>query len=95
MQRTVTAALAAALIGGAALIAPAQPASAQGAAAQSTTTEPSSGRQARPARAGTRIYVTPSRGVYRECAARLVVEHRPSGDTIVPDTRCWWTGASR
>lgn len=93
MQRTITAALAAALVGCAAWIAPAQPAFAQGATAPAS--EPSSGPYVRPARAHTRIYVTPSQGVSRECAARLTVEHRPGGDVIVPETRCWWTGASR
>lgn len=91
MQRTITAALAAALVGGAAWITPAAPAFAQGVTAPQT--EPPAGQ--RPVRARTRIHVTPSQGLYRQCVDRLVVEHRPSGDTIVPDTRCWWTGASR
>jgi hypothetical protein len=40
-------------------------------------------------RAPLRIEVTPRR-VYRQCADSHVIEHRASGDTVVPRTRCWW-----
>jgi hypothetical protein len=93
MERTIMAALAAALVGWAALIGPAAPAFAQGMQEQGAASEPSS-RQ-RPMRARTRIVVTPSQRIYRQCVDRLVVEHRPSGDTIVPDIHCWWAGANR
>jgi hypothetical protein len=93
MQRTITAALAAALVGCAALIGPAAAASAQGLTTPTTTAEPSP--RVRPVRARTRIDVTLSRPLYRQCVDWLAVEHRPSGDTIVPQTRCWWTGAGR
>jgi hypothetical protein len=36
-----------------------------------------------------RVEVTPSR-LYRQCTDWHVIEHRASGDTIVPRTRCWW-----
>lgn len=93
MQRTITVALAAALVGAAALIGPAEPAFAQGMTASTMAAE--TPQRARPVRARTRIDVTPSRPLYRQCVDWLAVEHRPSGDTIVPQTRCWWTGASR
>jgi hypothetical protein len=93
MERTITAALAAALVGCAALMGPAEPAFAQGMTAQTTAAEPSS--RPRAVRARTRIDVTPSRRIYRQCVDWYSVEHRPSGDTIVPNMRCWWAGASR
>jgi hypothetical protein len=37
-----------------------------------------------------RGYVTPGR-FYRECIDHPVVEHRPSGDTVVPWFKCRWT----
>jgi len=37
-----------------------------------------------------RIEVTPSGRLYRQCTDWHVIEHRPSGDTVVPRTRCWW-----
>jgi hypothetical protein len=37
-----------------------------------------------------RIEVTPSGRLYRQCTDWHVVEHRPTGDTVVPRTRCWW-----
>jgi hypothetical protein len=36
-----------------------------------------------------RVEVTPSR-LYRQCTDWHVIEHRATGDTIVPRTRCWW-----
>jgi hypothetical protein len=37
-----------------------------------------------------RIEVTPSARLYRQCTDWHVIEHRGTGDTIVPRTRCWW-----
>jgi hypothetical protein len=37
-----------------------------------------------------RIEVTPSGRLYRQCTDWHVIEHRPSGDTVAPRTRCWW-----
>lgn len=42
-----------------------------------------------------RIVVTPGRTTpgpnsTRECQARLVEQHRPSGTVIVPVMHCWW-----
>jgi len=37
-----------------------------------------------------RIEVAPSGRLYRQCADRHVIEHRATGDTVVPRTRCWW-----
>jgi hypothetical protein len=37
-----------------------------------------------------RIEVTPSPQLYRQCADWHVIEHRPTGDTVVPRSRCWW-----
>jgi hypothetical protein len=37
-----------------------------------------------------RIEVTPSRQFQRQCVDWHVIEHRPSGDTIVPRSHCWW-----
>ena len=41
-------------------------------------------------RAPLRIDVTPSARLYRQCTDWRVIEHRPSGDTVVPRMRCWW-----
>jgi hypothetical protein len=41
-------------------------------------------------RAPLRVEVTPSGRLYRQCNDQLVIEHRATGDTIVPRTRCWW-----
>jgi hypothetical protein len=32
----------------------------------------------------------PGPNTVRQCEARLVQEHRPSGTVIVPVTSCWW-----
>ena len=32
----------------------------------------------------------PGPNAKRECVARYVTEHRPSGTVIVPRMRCWW-----
>jgi hypothetical protein len=32
----------------------------------------------------------PGPNAQRECVARYVTEHRPSGTVIVPRMRCWW-----
>ncbi|MBS0248962.1 MAG: hypothetical protein JSR61_20295 [Proteobacteria bacterium] len=42
-----------------------------------------------------RIVITPRRhepgpNAKRECEARLVQQHRPSGTVIVPVMNCWW-----
>jgi hypothetical protein len=88
MQRTITAALAAALAGTAVFIASAGPAAAQGAG--TSAAERSSQQRLRPARARTRVVVTPSPRVYRQCVDWYSVERRATGDTVVPNMRCWW-----
>ena len=37
-----------------------------------------------------RIVITPSRQLQRQCNDWHVIEHRASGDTIVPRSHCWW-----
>jgi hypothetical protein len=37
-----------------------------------------------------RIEITPTRKVQRQCADWHVIEHRASGDTVVPRSQCWW-----
>jgi hypothetical protein len=32
----------------------------------------------------------PSERLFRQCIDRPVIEHRATGDTVVPRTRCWW-----
>jgi hypothetical protein len=88
MQRTITAALAAALMGCAAVIASDGAASAQSAGASAT--ERTSQQRVRPARTRPRIVITPRARVYRHCVDRYVIERRATGDTVVPDMRCWW-----
>jgi len=35
--------------------------------------------------------VTAGRGqIYRQCTDWHVIEHRASGDTVVPRIQCWW-----
>lgn len=41
-------------------------------------------------RAPLRIDVTPSARLYRQCTDWHVIEHRASGDTVVPRERCRW-----
>jgi len=41
-------------------------------------------------RAPLRIEVTPSGRLYRQCVDWHVIEHRFTGDTVVPRMRCWW-----
>jgi hypothetical protein len=36
-----------------------------------------------------RVDVTPGR-LYRQCTDWHVIEHRETGDTVVPRSRCWW-----
>ena len=43
-----------------------------------------------PRRAPLRIVVTPSAQLYRQCTDWHVIEHRVTGDTVVPRSRCWW-----
>jgi hypothetical protein len=90
MQRTITAALAAALVGSAFFIASAGSACAQGAAVGNSATELSSQQRLRPVRTRARIVVTPSPRVYRRCLDWYAVERRATGDTVVPNMRCWW-----
>ena len=35
-------------------------------------------------------YEYPGPGATRDCRAKLVQEHRPSGTVIVPRMQCWW-----
>jgi hypothetical protein len=44
----------------------------------------------RVARPPLRIEIEPQRRMVRECRDWHVIEHRLTGDTIVPRTRCWW-----
>jgi len=37
-----------------------------------------------------RVEVTPSARLYRQCTDWHVIEHRATGDTVVPRMRCWW-----
>jgi hypothetical protein len=37
-----------------------------------------------------RIEVSPSPQLYRQCVDWHVIEHRATGDTVVPQTRCRW-----
>jgi len=41
-------------------------------------------------RAPLRIEVSPSARLYRQCTDWHVIEHRATGDTVVPRSRCWW-----
>ena len=41
-------------------------------------------------RAPLRLEVTPYARIYRQCTDWYVIEHRVTGDTIVPRMRCWW-----
>ncbi len=41
-------------------------------------------------RAPLRVDVTPVGRLYRQCTDWHVIEHRATGDTVVPRTRCWW-----
>jgi len=91
MRRTIT--LAMALAGVAACVGTSIPAAAQ--ATQATQdpgvrTAPPPPRRAHRVAARPRIVVTPAQRLYRQCVDRYVVENRPSGPTVVPDTRCWW-----
>jgi hypothetical protein len=37
-----------------------------------------------------RVLVTPSGRLYRQCTDWHVIEHRATGDTVVPRMQCWW-----
>jgi hypothetical protein len=41
-------------------------------------------------RAPLRVEVTPPGRLYRQCVDSPVIEHRVTGDTVVPRSRCWW-----
>ncbi len=88
MRRTITAAVAAALAGGALLIAPAGPAVAQDSGLRSAASDVPAQRRVRTAR--TRVVVTPSARFVRRCVDAYVIEHRATGDTVVPNMHCWW-----
>ena len=60
---------------------------AAGAAAAATDFSSQSSREDR---ARTRIRVTPTRRIVRQCSFRLVQEVRASGTYVVPRERCWW-----
>jgi hypothetical protein len=47
-------------------------------------------RRPRVARPPLRIEIEPQRRLVRECRDWHVIEHRLTGDTIVPRTRCVW-----
>ncbi len=83
MQRTITLALASALAGLATFALSTGPASAQDSGVRNRPTQISS--RVRP-----RIVVTPSQRLYRQCVDVYVIEHRLTGDTVVPNMRCWW-----
>jgi hypothetical protein len=36
-----------------------------------------------------RVDIVPHR-MFRQCTDWLAVEHRATGDTVVPRTQCWW-----
>ena len=44
-----------------------------------------------PRRPPLRLEVRPTGRPYRQCEDWYVVEHRVTGDTIVPRMRCWWS----
>jgi hypothetical protein len=37
-----------------------------------------------------RVDITPGGRLYRQCTDWHVIEHRATGDTVVPRSRCWW-----
>jgi hypothetical protein len=37
-----------------------------------------------------RIEVNPRRLLYRRCKDWYVIQHRPSGTVLFPQTHCWW-----
>jgi hypothetical protein len=43
-----------------------------------------------PRRPPLRLEVRPTGRPYRQCEDWYAVEHRVTGDTIVPRMRCWW-----
>lgn len=52
--------------------------------------QPAQEQPARPnRRPPLRVEIAP-RQFYRQCVDWHVIEHRPSGDTVVPRTRCQW-----
>jgi hypothetical protein len=53
-------------------------------------TDVSAQARKRARRAPTRITVSPTRRLVRECSAWYALERRPSGDVITPQMRCWW-----
>jgi hypothetical protein len=51
---------------------------------------PAQGRVTPHRRAPLRIEVTPPGRLYRQCIDSPVIEHRVTGDTVVPRSRCRW-----
>jgi hypothetical protein len=49
-----------------------------------------SGQVRPPRRPPLRIEIVPSAQLYRQCVDWHVIEHRATGDTVVPQTRCRW-----
>ncbi len=37
-----------------------------------------------------RIEINPRRLLYRRCKDWYVIQHRPSGTVLFPETHCWW-----
>jgi hypothetical protein len=37
-----------------------------------------------------RIEINPRRLLYRRCKDWYVIQHRPSGTVLFPQTHCWW-----
>ncbi len=85
MRRTIAVTLA--LAGLAAIASPAGLAAAQDAGARNHPVEVSAQRRVR---VRPRIVVTPAARIHRQCVDIYVVEHRLTGDTVVPNMRCWW-----
>jgi hypothetical protein len=60
------------------------------AAAPAVLAQDAQGRAKLHRRAPLRIEVTPSARLYRQCTDWHVIEHRATGDTVVPRVRCRW-----
>jgi len=63
----------------------------RGAAAQTTTQTPvqRAGKSGVPA-SHPSIEINPRRLLYRRCKDWYVIQHRPSGTVLFPQTHCWW-----
>ena len=87
MRATITVAMALALVAACAIAD--GPAAAQSSGVRDGAAAPQ--RRVRRVAAQPRIVVTPAQRLYRRCVDTYVVENRPTGPTVVPDMRCWWT----